>query len=89
VTVGGKHLNSKTWSIEEAKKYYLVPFKDPESLYWVGGKKELLALEIVMDYSKVIATTGVTDESCYIMVDMDNKECEETRLKMKEVLRKK
>jgi hypothetical protein len=83
-----KKMDYDKLEIEEAEKYYLVPIKDQESLFWIGDKKHLLALEIVMDASKVIATTGVTGESCYILVDMDNKECEETRLKMKEVLRK-
>lgn len=74
--------------IDDAKRYYLVPIKEMESLYWVGDKKNLLALEMVMDAKDVVATTGVNTESCYIIVNKTNEECEELRRKMKEVLKK-
>jgi hypothetical protein len=73
--------------VESAKKYFLVPFKEQESLYFIGGKKRLLALEMVMDAKDVIATTGVNTETCYILVNRDGKECEELLKQMNEVMR--
>jgi len=81
------HIN-EILNIEDAKKYYLVPMKDQESLYWVGNKKRLLSLEMVMDAKSVIATAGINTETCYIMVDMTGDECKELLNKAKEVRRK-
>lgn len=73
--------------IEDAKKYYLVPMKEQESLYWIGGKKNLLALQMVMDEKDIVATAGINTETCYILVNKNNEECEELRKQMKEVMR--
>ena len=75
-------------TIEDAKEYFLVPFKDQKSLYRIGGKKRLQALEIVMDAKDVIATAGVNLETCYIMVNKDGKACEQLLEEMNDVLRK-
>ena len=77
-----------TLDLEDAKKYYLVPLKNQESLYWIGDKKHLLALEMVMDAKDVVATTEINTETCYILVNKTNEECEELRKQMKEVLKK-
>jgi hypothetical protein len=74
--------------IEDAKKYYLVPMKDQESLYWVGDKKKLLSLEIVMEARDIVATAGINTETCYIMVNKTGDECKELLQKAKEVRRK-
>ena len=76
-----------TLDLEDAKKYYLVPFKDRESLFWVGGPKKLLALEMVMDAKDVIATTGVNLETCYILINRTGDECKLLIDQMNEVLK--
>jgi hypothetical protein len=74
--------------IEDAKRYYLVPFKDQNSLIYLGGKKRLLALEMVMDARDVVATTGVNTETCYILVNKDFEGCDRLLKEADEVLKK-
>ena len=74
--------------IETAEKFYLVPLKDQESLYWVGGPKNMLALEMVMDEKDEVARGGINTETCYIIVNKTGEECDELLNKMREIMRK-
>ena len=64
-----------TLTLEPAEQYFLVPIKDPESLFFIGGKESLEVLQEVMPEGKVVATAGRTHDGCYILVNGDNDYC--------------
>lgn len=70
--------------IEFANQYFLVPFKDQSSLHFIGDRDALNALLIVMD-ATIVATAGIGEESCYVIVDLDESQCEEVLKKASEM----
>jgi len=69
---------------ESAKQYFLVPLKEQESLFFIGDKDAFDALMIVMD-APVVATAGINTETCYVIVDLTNEQCEEVIHKASEI----
>jgi hypothetical protein len=70
------------WDIKKAKKYYIVPFKEKESLFWLGDEKRLLAMEMVLDEKYYMGQAGVNTEVCYIILDMSNKQVDNLLVKV-------
>lgn len=64
----------KPIEIEIAKEYFIVPLKDQESLFYLGTPKKLQQLRIVMDDKKIVATSGIEGERCYLLLDMNEAE---------------
>ena len=81
----GKEITYESLQIEDAEDYYLVPLKDQESLHYIGNKRRLQLIQMVMDAKHVVATAGVNTKTCYIMVDLSRDEIEEVISKANKV----
>ena len=79
----------KPIEIEKAKDYYLVPLKDQEALFYLGNADKLQQLRIVLPDKKVVATSGVSGETCYLLLDMDENEIKDTLEKARNIFKKK
>jgi len=74
--------------IEPAEQYFLVPIQSPESLFFIGDRKALEALQEVMPEDKIVATAGRTHDGCYILVNGDNDYCTKMQDKVARKLKK-
>jgi hypothetical protein len=61
--------------LESANEYYLAPLSNSESLHLIGGKDMMNYMAAIMKEGEIMATTGVEDEVCILIVPWSDRKC--------------
>lgn len=72
--------------LENANHYYLKSLEVGDFDYYIGGRDEMNVFASLLNEGDVFLTTGVMNETCFLITDFSEAKCDELMVKFKELL---